>query len=145
MTVQSEAQLESELITQLNTLGYANVTIKDESQLLSNLKTQIEANHPGAIVLNLHPGNVDFTDRVLQYTVKIASQRGWISLGVNSLLTWLETLEDISIQPMGDFRFQLASPNIVKGLVIRYYSNNTWHVKKIKEWVGNTEIIISSK
>lgn len=42
MTVQSEAQLESELITQLNTLGYANVTIKDESQLLSNLKTQIE-------------------------------------------------------------------------------------------------------
>ncbi|OTG71574.1 deoxyribonuclease HsdR [Acinetobacter sp. ANC 4169] len=42
MTVQSEYQLENELISQLKQLGYAVVTIKDESQLLSNLKTQIE-------------------------------------------------------------------------------------------------------
>ncbi|MFW2073667.1 type I restriction endonuclease subunit R [Acinetobacter gerneri] len=42
MSVQSEAQLENELIAQLNTLGYANVTIKDEAALLSNLKKQIE-------------------------------------------------------------------------------------------------------
>ena len=42
MTVQSEYQLENELTQQLQELGYATVTIKDESQLLSNLKTQIE-------------------------------------------------------------------------------------------------------
>lgn len=42
MTVQSEYQLENELITQLQSLGYATITIKDERQLLSNLKTQIE-------------------------------------------------------------------------------------------------------
>ena len=42
MYVQSEAQLENELIAQLNSLGYVSVTIKDESALLSNLKTQIE-------------------------------------------------------------------------------------------------------
>ncbi|MDM1717950.1 type I restriction endonuclease subunit R [Acinetobacter towneri] len=42
MTVQSEYQLENELIGQLKQLGYATVSIKDESQLLSNLKTQIE-------------------------------------------------------------------------------------------------------
>ncbi|MFW1743382.1 type I restriction endonuclease subunit R [Acinetobacter johnsonii] len=42
MTVQSEHQLENGLIQQLQGLGYATVTIKDESQLLSNLKTQIE-------------------------------------------------------------------------------------------------------
>lgn len=42
MTVQSEYQLENELIAQLQGLGYAAVTIKDERQLLSNLKTQIE-------------------------------------------------------------------------------------------------------
>ncbi|MHA3048838.1 type I restriction endonuclease subunit R [Acinetobacter sp. ANC 4639] len=42
MTVQSEQQLENELITQLQPLGYQRVSIKDESQLLSNLKTQIE-------------------------------------------------------------------------------------------------------
>lgn len=42
MTLQSEQQLENELIAQLNGLGYANVTIKDEVALLSNLKQQIE-------------------------------------------------------------------------------------------------------
>ena len=42
MTVQSEQQLENELIAQLNHLGYSNITIKDEVTLLSNLKTQIE-------------------------------------------------------------------------------------------------------
>jgi type I restriction enzyme R subunit len=42
MTVQSEYQLENQLIGQLQQLGYASVTLKDESQLLSNLKTQIE-------------------------------------------------------------------------------------------------------
>ena len=42
MTVQSEYQLENELIAQLQGLGYATVIIKDERQLLSNLKTQIE-------------------------------------------------------------------------------------------------------
>lgn len=42
MTVQSEYQLENELIAQLQGLGYATVIIKDESALLSNLKTQIE-------------------------------------------------------------------------------------------------------
>lgn len=42
MTVQSEYQLENELIDQLQQLDYATVTIKDENQLLSNLKTQIE-------------------------------------------------------------------------------------------------------
>ncbi|MFW1858005.1 type I restriction endonuclease subunit R [Acinetobacter defluvii] len=42
MTVQSEAQLENELIAQLQTLGYQKVKIQDETQLLSNLKQQIE-------------------------------------------------------------------------------------------------------
>ena len=41
MTVESEYQLENKLIAQLQGLGYATVTIKDERQLLSNLKTQI--------------------------------------------------------------------------------------------------------
>lgn len=42
MTVQSEQQLENGLIAQLQHLGYQRVSIKDESQLLSNLKTQVE-------------------------------------------------------------------------------------------------------
>ena len=42
MTRQSEQVLEDNLVEQLTTLGYEYVTIKDESSLLSNLKTQLE-------------------------------------------------------------------------------------------------------
>ena len=42
MSVQSEAQLEHELIQHLKQLGYQEVEVKDELQLLSNLKIQVE-------------------------------------------------------------------------------------------------------
>ncbi|MDY6457137.1 type I restriction endonuclease subunit R [Acinetobacter faecalis] len=42
MSVQSEAQLEHELIQQLKQLGYQEVEVKDELQLLGNLKLQVE-------------------------------------------------------------------------------------------------------
>ncbi len=42
MSVQSEAQLENQLIEQLKNLGYHQVDLKDETQLLSNLKIQVE-------------------------------------------------------------------------------------------------------
>lgn len=42
MKAQSEAQLENELIAQLEGLGFGRVIIKDEAQLLTNLKSQIE-------------------------------------------------------------------------------------------------------
>ena len=42
MSIQSEQQLENELIAQLESLGFSRVVIRDEAQLLANLKSQIE-------------------------------------------------------------------------------------------------------
>jgi len=42
MTTQSEQALETNLITQLETLGFEKVTIEDEAALLTNLKRQLE-------------------------------------------------------------------------------------------------------
>lgn len=42
MTTQSEAQLELELIQQLNGLGFSSVSIPDSAALVANLKTQLE-------------------------------------------------------------------------------------------------------
>lgn len=42
MTHQSEQQLENELITQLNSLGFESVTIADKDALIANLKSQLE-------------------------------------------------------------------------------------------------------
>ena len=65
MSLQSEALLESNLIKQLNGLGYASVNIKDSEGLLSNLKEQLElfnattftAKEFDAIVNHLAKGN----------------------------------------------------------------------------------------
>ncbi|QBZ82737.1 Type I restriction enzyme R protein [Hydrogenovibrio crunogenus] len=40
--LQSEAQLEENLMQQLANQGYSHVVIKDEASLLANLKTQLE-------------------------------------------------------------------------------------------------------
>ena len=42
MSKQSEAILEDNLVKQLSSQGYEKVIIKDENDLLSNLKSQLE-------------------------------------------------------------------------------------------------------
>ena len=42
MTTQPEQLLENNLVTQLQLLGYTNVAIADEKDLLANLKCQLE-------------------------------------------------------------------------------------------------------
>jgi len=64
--LQSEAQLENNLIAQLVNQGYGRVVIKDEASLLANLKTQLEKhnkttftdNEFAKIVNHLNKGNV---------------------------------------------------------------------------------------
>jgi len=42
MNIQSEQILENNLVTQLHQLGYEKIVIRDESDLLSNFKSQLE-------------------------------------------------------------------------------------------------------
>ena len=42
MTTQPEQILENNLVTQLEKLGYQKVVIRDENDLLANLKSQLE-------------------------------------------------------------------------------------------------------
>ena len=66
MTTQSEQTLENNLIKQLQGMKYARVTIRDEADLLANLKTQLEIhNHTtftekefARILNHLSKGNV---------------------------------------------------------------------------------------
>jgi type I restriction enzyme, R subunit len=60
MTTQSEAQLEKGLISKLNGLGYASVSISDENDLLLNLKEKIEG-------LN----DIKFSDKEFQRVLNI--------------------------------------------------------------------------
>ena len=74
MKVQSEAQLENNLIQQLAGLGYARVIINDEATLVANLKSQLEAfnettfsdNEFAGILNHLGKGNVFERAKVLR-------------------------------------------------------------------------------
>ena len=74
MNTQSEQQLEHALIAQLETLGWDRVTIKDETDLVANLKAQLETHNKislseaefGQILNKLSQGNIFQRAKVLR-------------------------------------------------------------------------------
>jgi type I restriction enzyme R subunit len=63
MAKQPEQILEEQLIEQLQKLGYSNVVIKDEKDLLSNLKKQLEKHN-----------NFTFSDKEFERVLNILSK-----------------------------------------------------------------------
>lgn len=84
MTHQSEQILEDNLLKQLQTLSYSVVTIKDEKDLLTNLKTQLEKHNKlkltdkeFAKVLNhLNKGNVFERAEILRDKMQLTKDNG---------------------------------------------------------------------
>lgn len=84
MSLRSEALLESNLIKQLNGLGYASVNIKDSEGLLLNLKVQLEAfNHTtftakefDAILNHLAKGNEFVKSKTLRDRFALVKEDG---------------------------------------------------------------------
>ena len=84
MTHQSEQILENNLVEQLQTLGYSYVAIKDEDDLLTNLKKQIEKHNNIELtekefkkVLNhLNKGNVFEKAKILRDKMQLTKENG---------------------------------------------------------------------
>lgn len=84
MTIQSEAILESNLIKQLNTLGYEQVKIGSSDSLLANLKSQLEKfNHTtftskefDSILNHLAKGNVFEKAKTLRDRFQLTKEDG---------------------------------------------------------------------
>lgn len=86
MTAQPEQILERNLISQLERLGYKSVAIKDENELLSNLKKQLEKHNKVVIsevefkqILNqINKGNVFERSKILRDRVQYTNDLGEI-------------------------------------------------------------------
>ena len=84
MSTQTEQQLEDALIAQLETLGWDRVTIKDEADLVSNLKRQLEVHNKTSLsdaefrqVLNkLARGNIFEKAKILRDRVDFTRDDG---------------------------------------------------------------------
>lgn len=84
---QSEAQLERDLITQLNGLGFASVTIGDADALKRNLKTQLERANGitlterefESVLINLEKGSIFDKSKRLTGKVDVTHEDGSVS------------------------------------------------------------------
>ncbi|MEQ8554386.1 MAG: type I restriction endonuclease subunit R [Cyclobacteriaceae bacterium] len=115
MTTQSEAILEENLVRQLQSLGYEKVTIKDEADLVANLKSQLEKHNKRTLseaefkqVLNtLSKGNIfekakTLRDRV-EYT-KDNGEAGYVEL-INQV-HWCQNEYQVTHQITMDGKYQ---------------------------------------
>jgi glycosyltransferase involved in cell wall biosynthesis len=82
---------------------------------VTGLADQIEAVDPGVIVLNLHPQNVGDFHHLHQTVMALGRREGWVALGVQSYLDWLEALDQIRLIDTGD-RIELRSAVRIEGL-----------------------------
>lgn len=71
MSHQSEQVLEDQLVAQLQRLGYALVSIKDEKELIANLKTQLEIHNQDALT---RTGGSKFSEQEFKKVLNILSK-----------------------------------------------------------------------
>lgn len=84
MTTQPEQVLEANLIKQLNSLGHKSVTIKNEADLLANLKSQLEKHNQitlsnkefSKVINHLNKGNVFEKARILRDKMNFERDNG---------------------------------------------------------------------
>jgi hypothetical protein len=107
---------------------------------IQKVASQIEGSYPGVIVFNFHPQNVSETDEMHRAVVKLGQRPGWVALGLEKYLDWLEILETLGMERMGKRIFSLRSPKMVNDLVLRYPVGNSWLRKKLDPWSGKTEV-----
>ena len=84
MTTQPEQILENNLVAKLQKLGYKSVVIKDENDLLANLKSQLEIHNKTKLsdndfrqILNyINKGNVFERAKILRDRVPYTNEQG---------------------------------------------------------------------
>ena len=127
MATQSEAVLEKELVTQLQTLGYEHVRIRNEEDLTRNLKTQMEK-HNGitlseqefeAILMTLSGGKI--FDKAKRLRAKLSYHRDDGEIGYLELvdqINWCKNEFQVArqIEMAGSYRNRYDVTLLINGL-----------------------------
>jgi hypothetical protein len=114
---------------------------RQAARKIRRVAKQIEKNGPGVLVFNFHPQNIDHTRRLHQEVVSLARRPGWIAIGMESYLDWIETLDSLRIDYSRN-RIVLTSPKEVRGLVLKCPVPGGWKRIEIEPWSGRKEVHI---
>ncbi|WP_066377078.1 MULTISPECIES: hypothetical protein [unclassified Anabaena] len=115
---------------------------KQAAQRIRKLANQIEVNYPGVLVFNFHPQNIQDTRKLHEEVIALSRRSGWIALGLETYLNWLEMLASIKMKKV-DNQLILTSPQDVKDVVLRYPVGKKWRRKFINAWSGELKLDIN--
>lgn len=116
-----------------------NLSERQAARRIRSLARQIEGSYPGVMVVNFHPQNIGQTKRLHACVLKLARRTGWVALGLESYLDWLETLEQVRPECRNG-KWSLTSCRTVTGLVLRWPVVHGWRTIRFEPWSGEVAI-----
>lgn len=105
--------------------------------IITGLANQIERTDPGVIVVNLHPQNVSDHHDVHRAVMSIGRRPGWVALGTESYLDWLQIVDGIRMYET-ERGFELHSPRPVEKLALALPEQAPGQKSRVMDkWSGN--------
>jgi hypothetical protein len=92
---------------------------------IDRLAAQIEKSDPGVLVFNMHPENIADTRRIHRRIIELGRRPGWLAMGVESYLQWLEKWQSLTIRADGP-KVLLHAPSGVADVVLSQPLAGEW-------------------
>jgi hypothetical protein len=112
---------------------------RQAARRIRSVARQIEQSCPGTLVVNFHPQNISRTERLHREIRRLAQRRGWLPLGLETYLDWVQTLEQVELQRSGR-QWILNSRRPVEGLVLRVPDGDRWRRQRLDPWSAHVEV-----
>jgi hypothetical protein len=112
---------------------------REAARRIRSMARQIERDAPGVMVVNFHPQNIGQTERLHREIRRLAKRRGWLALGLETYLDWVQTLEQIELRRSGR-QWVLNSACPVEGLVLRCPDRGRWRTQRLGPWSAHLEV-----
>ncbi|MCI0642115.1 MAG: GNAT family N-acetyltransferase, partial [Gemmataceae bacterium] len=108
----------------LSTFGDGMLFIKKwtEAQAcrrIDEIARQIETSAPGVVVFNMHPENIGQTRQIHKVIMSLGRRPGWLALGVETYLQWLEAWDSLKLRRDGA-HFVLSSKMPLQNVALRW-------------------------
>ncbi|HEV3262036.1 MAG TPA: hypothetical protein VG013_34615 [Gemmataceae bacterium] len=103
---------------------------------IAALAHNIERTHPGVLVFNMHPENIADTRSIHSQIIRLARRKGWMALGAESYLDWLDRWHGVTIRE-DRCGFIVHSPRAMSGLVLRLPAQRGWDGRALPAWSGD--------
>ena len=111
---------------------------RTQIRCITKLADQIQRRFPGVLVFNFHPQNVSDSAEVHRAVMAIGKRPGWVALGAESYIDWLQALERIRlIRDQG--RLLLRCSERVSGLELQWPSAGA-PKQKLSSWRDEVEL-----